>query len=202
MNFITSFKAIDYNDAINNRPINIRGVGTGNNHSFTKYIDQPLAVCTNYKFKLQNLPMNLNDKCRMAIVSFDFVKNFGGFNCNQVGGVYVKSISPIDTFSSQGYYKGTLLLPAFFGQNVSYHNFDIEQNSIPLPHNINQLLQNGLDVFIDSKKTNLANQDVGGNIDQDTFSLALVIYELEDFEYVTNELTDGVQIYVPPKNYL
>lgn len=195
--------AYSYEDAIRVPPrfVNITGVGTGNNHSLLR-VESVLNICTNYKFKLDNLPSNLNDKCRMAVVYFDYVKNNNSLNPKSVGGVYIKSISPIDTFSSQGYYKGNLLLPAYFDNTLSYQNFDIEQNSIPLPHNIAQILQNGIDIFVDSKKKDHYGQDISGSINDDAFNLCLVIYELEDFEYVSNKLNDDVQNYIQPKNYL
>lgn len=191
-----------YEDAVNIPPtiVNITGAGVGNNHSITR-VQQYLPVCTNYKFKLQNLPTNLNDKCRMAVVSFDYVNNTP-LNPKTVGGVYIKSIAPVDTFSSSGYYNGNMLLSAYMGDNVSYQNPDIEQNSIPLPNNITNILQNGLDIFVDSKKRDITNKDINGNTLDDTFKLWLVVYELEDFEYITHEMKDGIKHYVPPKNFL
>ena len=174
--------------------INITAVGTGNNHSLTRVVQTPVPVCTNYRFKLQNLPTNLSSNCRLAIRTFDYVKNYNTFNCKSVGGVYLQQISPVDTYNTQGYYKGTLLLPVYFGNTITYQNSDIEFNSIPLSNNISQLLQNGLDIFVDSKKRNHINQDIVGNINEDTFNISLIIYEIEDYDYITREKNDGVKI--------
>ena len=189
-----SFKLADtVTDAFANFPLNIITMGgSGNNHSFTKIATDPVPVCTNYNFRLNNLPFHLTDKCRLAVSSFVWVKNYPTFNCKSVGGVYCKSISPVDTYSTQGYYKGNLLLPAYFGENITYHNADIEQNCIPMPEG-NQLLQNGLDIFIDTKKMSQANQDISGNIDEDKFNLELIIYEIDDFEYVSNNLNEDAR---------
>lgn len=194
--------AYSYANAVKVPPsiVNITGAGVGNNHSITR-VEQYLPVCSNYKFKLQNLPSNLNDKCRLAVQSFDYINN-NTMRAKKIGGVYVKNIAPVDTFSSSGYYNGNMLLSAYLGNNVSYVNPNIEQISVPLPHNIASILQNGLDIFVDSKKTDSTNQDINGNTLEDTFNLCLVVYELEDFEYVTNELKDGVKHYIPPKEYL
>ena len=191
--------ARDRDDALLRKNLNITGVGTGGDHSFTRIIDRPIPVCTNHRFKLDNLPESLNDKCRLSVESFQYVKNYNTFDCKSIGGVYIKSLTSTNTTSSQGYSKGVPMLPLYFGENVSYNNFDIEKTSIPLPHNISQILQNGIEIFVDSKKISAANQDISGFIDEDAFNLSLVIYELEDFEYVDQVLNDGVKHTILPK---
>lgn len=191
--------AQERDDALLRKNLNITGVGTGGDHSFTRIIDRPIPVCTNHRFKLDNLPENLNDKCRLSVESFQYVKNYNTFDCKSIGGVYIKSLTSTNTTSSQGYSKGVPMLPLYFGENVSYNNFDIEKTSIPLPHNISQILQNGIEIFVDSKKISAANQDISGFIDEDAFNLSLVIYELEDFEYVDQVLNDGVKHTILPK---
>ena len=176
-------------------PENITTLGTGN-HSLTKIIDKPISICTNYKFRLENLPVHLSDKCKLAVGDFIWAENVATYPCKGIGGVYCKSMSPVDTYTSQGYYKGNLLLPAYFGENVVYHNADIEQSGIPMPDG-NQFLQNGLDIFIDTKKINNANQDIQGNIADDAFSLTLIVYEIEDFEYVSLEMNDNRRNIMP-----
>jgi hypothetical protein len=198
-----SIKLADsYQNAVKVPPvlINISGAGTGNNHSIQR-VSKHFPICTNYKFRLENLPNNLNDKCRMAVVSFDYLSN-NALNTKSIGGIYIKNISHADTFTSQGYYNGCLLLTTYLGNNVSYQNADIEQNSIPLPHNINNILQNGLDIFIDSKNKDSKDIDIKGNTLDNSFNISLLIYELEDFEYITNEMKNGLQHYIPPKEYL
>lgn len=187
--------ALSPDDAIANTAINITGFGVGNAHSFTRVNSTNVPVCTNYKFKIDT-QFVLNEKCRLAVQSFDYVENFNATNCKSVGGVYIRNFSPTDTFSSQGYYKGTLLHPAYFGNNVSYHNNNIEYNSIQLPNNTGQLLQNGLDIFIDSKKKNFNNQDIGGNINEDSFNLSLIIYEVDDYEYINVDFNEKSKNYV------
>lgn len=187
--------ALSYDLATAGNAINITAFGTGNAHSFTKTVIRNVPVCTNYKFKLDNQSFVLNDKCRLSVQSFDYVKNYNASLCKSVGGVYIKSFLPTDTFSSQGYYKGTLLLPAYFGNNITYQNNNLEFNSIQLPNNTAHLLQNGLDIFIDSKKRNTANQDISGNINEDRFNLSLVIYEVDDYEYINVDLNEKVQNY-------
>lgn len=182
-------------NALAGKHINLTAVGTGSNHSLTRIVLDTVQVCTNYKFKLTVLPNNLNEKCRMAIESFNYVKNYGTANCKSVGGVYVKSILPTETYSSQGYYKGTLLLPAHFGNSIAYANNNVEYNSVPVPHNMTQLLQNGLDIFIDSKKRNFSNQDISGCINEDTFSLTLLVYEVDEFESIKDELNEKTKNY-------
>jgi hypothetical protein len=172
--------------------INLTAVGTGNNHALTRITLDPVQVCTNYKFKLDALPNNLNDKCRLVVQSFNYVKNYPTANCKSVGGVYIKSIPFVDTYTSQGsqaYYKGTMVLPAYFGNTFTYSNNDADFNSVPV-NNITQLLQNGIDVFIDSKKRNFYNQDIAGCINDDAFSLTLLVYELDDYDYKSVDLNE------------
>ncbi len=196
--------AYSYEDAMAQPPvyININACGTGNDHSFTK-VEKYVPVCSNYKFKLNTLPSNLNDKCRLSVSSFDYVSNNNTpLSSKSVGAIYMKGISPFDTFSSQGYYNGTNILSAFLGETLTYQNADIEQNSIPLPHNIANILQNGIDIFVDSKTKDGYGQDIGGDLSNNSFNLHLVVYELEDFEYISHDLKDGIKHYVPPKIFL
>ena len=175
--------------------INITGPGVGNNHTLTRIIDTPIPVCTNYNFKLPDISFKLTDKCRLAVQSFDYVRNYPTFNCRSVGGIYIKNIQPFETYTTQGFSKGTLLLSAYFGNTLTYQNNDLENNSIPLPHNFNSILQNGLDIFVDSKKRNFNNADILGNINEDRFNLSLLIYELEDFDYGYQDMSDKQRNY-------
>ena len=168
--------------------INITGVGSGNNHSITRIVQTPVPVCTNYRFKLPIAPLDLHSKCRMAVQSFDYAKNYATFNCKSIGAVYLKNIMPIDIYSTQGYQNGTFLIPVNFQSSFSYENNDILYTSIALPNNMTQLLQNGLDIFVDSKKRNQNNQDIKGCIDDDRFSLTLVIYEIDDEEFISDKM--------------
>ena len=181
--------------ALAGTPINLAGAGIGTNHALTKIVVDPVAVCTNYNFKLRDVPFNLNDKCRMSVQSFDYVRNYNTQNCKNVGGVYLKSLHTQDVYSSQSY-RGSLILPAYFGNSFSHQNNDIEFNSIPLPHNMMQILQNGFDVYIDSKKRTFGDEDIEGNIADDTFNLTLVIYEIEDYEPISHELDTKIKNYV------
>ena len=56
-----------------------------------------------------------------------------------------------------------------------------------------QLLQNGLDIFVDTKKLNFSNEDVKGFVDDDAFNISLLIYEIDDFEYITDEMNKDVK---------
>jgi hypothetical protein len=75
-----------------------------------------------------------------------------------------------------------------FQSSFSYENNDILYTSIALPNNMTQLLQNGLDIFVDSKKRNQSNTDIEGCIDDDRFSLTLVIYEIDDEEFISDTM--------------
>ena len=174
--------------------INITGVGAGIDHSFTRIIDQALNICTNYNFRMEDMPYDLKDKCKLSLTHFIWAEKEPNYDVKGIGGVYCKSLTPIDTYNSQGYYKGNLLLPAYFGQDITYRNTDLEQTSIPIA-NVKQLLSNGLDIFIDTKKINQALQDIKGNIDNDPFSLTLVIYEIDEFDYVSYDMDPKVRNY-------
>jgi hypothetical protein len=164
----------------------------GSKHSLMKAQDW-VEVCSNYKFKLQNAPVNLSEKCRLAVQSFHYLKNYDTKPIQGIGGVYIKSLPPIDLYTTQGYYKGQLLSNANFADTFEYQNADFEYNSIPLPDNMTQLLQNGIDIFVDTKKLNFSNEDVKGFVDEDAFNLSLIIYEIDDFEYITDEMNTNVK---------
>ncbi len=169
-------------------PINILTASNGTNHTFTKININPVEVCTNYRFKLENIPYDLNDKCRIAVQSFDYIRNYKTNECPSVGNVYLKSIMPSNTYTSKIENHGTLALPTNFIDTFSYENHDIENNSMPLPMNIGQILQNSFDIFIDSGKTNFNNQNIRGFIDEDAWSMTLLIYEQDEFEFINKEL--------------
>jgi hypothetical protein len=88
--------------------INISGFGVGNNHSFTKVDTVNTQVCTNYKFKIDE-KFTLNDKCKIAVESFQYLDISNPAECKSFGGVYIKNISSSDTFNSQGHYKGVCM---------------------------------------------------------------------------------------------
>lgn len=179
--------------------INLTLVGTGGNHSITRMNQSPVRVCTNYRFKLDNKPFDLNEKCRLAVQSFDYIKNYNTSKIKSVGGVYLKSLMPTNTYSSQGVSDGTLLLPINFTNTLSYQNYDIENYSIPLPNNINNILHNNLDIFVDTKKLNFNNRDINGCIDADSWSLSLVVYEYDDLELINKELDPKIKNNVNPR---
>lgn len=179
--------------------INLSAIGTGSSHSLTRIAKVATKVCTNYRFKLDNKPFDLNDKCRLAVQSFDYVKNYNASKCKSVGGVYLKSILPSNTFASQGESNGTLLLPTYFVDTIQYQNSDIQNYSIPLPSNINSMLHNNLDIFIDSKKQNMASQDINGCIDEDAWNLALIIYEVDEYEFINHELDTKIKNPINPR---
>lgn len=187
--------AYDEEDALDDTPIDLKAVGDSPIHSFTRVRVTRIPVCTNYKFKFENLPVNLNDKCRLAVQSFEYVKNYSTFNCSSIGAVYIQGLHPIDIYQSQGNFKGTLLLATYFGESFYHTSHNLEDVSYPLPSNMTQMLQNGLDIFVDTKKLNQHNNDIQGCIDEDSFNLTLVIYELEDFEYISGDLNERTRNY-------
>lgn len=174
--------------------LNITSVGTGRHHSFTKvFTSELIPVCTNYKFKLPNLPLNLNDKCRLAVHSFDYVKNYP-VGSKRIGAVYSKQLSFVDTYSTQALYKGVPLLTHSFAESFHYQNNDVENSLLSLPNNMMNILQNGLDIFVDSRKNNFSNQDIQGNIDEDAFNMVLCIYEIDEDEYINHDITKAANL--------
>jgi hypothetical protein len=174
--------------------INITGFGVGDKHSFTKADVVNTRVCTNYRFKIDERFV-LNEKCKIAVEAFQYLDLSNPAECKSFGGVYIKNITPSDTYNSQGNYKGTLLLPAFFGDNINYQNNNLEYTSIQLPHNASQLLQNGLDIFIDTKTKDQNDRDIMGAMLEDVFVLSLIIYELDDYDYINLDLNEKIKNY-------
>jgi hypothetical protein len=190
-----SFKlALNPENAVAGTAINITAFGVGNNHSLTKIDIVNTQICTNFKFRIDE-KFTLNDKCKIAVESFQYLDISNPAVCRSIGGVYIKNISSSDTFNSQGHYKGTLLLPAHFGNDINYQNNNLEYTSIQLPYNASQILQNGLDIFIDTKIADQNGDDIMGAILEDAFSLSLIIYEIDDFEYISLDLNEKTKNY-------
>lgn len=179
--------------------INLTAIGTGQNHSLKRIMRGPTRVCTNYKFKLDNKPVDLNDKCKLAVQSFDYIKNYNTQSCKSVGGVYFRNLFPSNTFSSQSDGNGTMLLSTNFLDTFDFQNNEMMNNSIPLPNNINNILNNDLDIFVDTKKRDIYNQDINGCIDDDAWSMVLVIYELDEYELVNKELDTKIKNSINPR---
>lgn len=190
-----SFKlALNPENAVAGTAINITGFGVGKKHSLTKIDIVNTQICTNFKFRIDE-KFTLNDKCKLAVESFQYLDISNPAVCRSIGGVYIKNISSSDTFNSQGHYKGTLLLPAHFGNDINYQNNNLEYTSIQLPYNASQILQNGLDIFIDTKIADQNGDDIMGAILEDAFSLSLIIYEIDDFEYISLDLNEKTKNY-------
>lgn len=190
--------ASSYNNATSTppNPINFTSVSaSGSNHSLTKIVNNisGVPVCTNYRFRLENTPIDLSQKCRLAVQSFHYLKNYNTKPIGGIGGVYIKSLPPTKLYTSQGYYNGALLLNGNFSNTFEYQNTDYDYNSMPLPDNMVQLLQNGIDIFVDTKKTNFSNEDIKGCVDEDAFNISLIIYEIDDYEYITDEINTNVK---------
>jgi hypothetical protein len=174
--------------------INITAFGVGNNHTFTKVNAVNTRTCTNYKFKIDE-KFILNEKCKISLESFHYLDISNPANCNEFGGVYIRNISSSDTYNSQGNYNGHLLLSAHFGNNIIYNNYNLEYSSVQLPYNASQLLQNGLDIFIDTKIKDQNDADIKGALLEDQFTMSLIIYELEDYDYINVDLNEKIKNY-------
>jgi hypothetical protein len=181
--------------------VNFTAIGTGSNHSITRIVQSPVKVCTNYRFRLNNKPFDLNQNCRLAVQSFDYIKNYNTSKTKSIGGVYLKNLLPSNTYQSQGDGDGTILLPFNFANSASFQNNDVENFSIPLPSNINSILHNNLDIFVDTKKLNLNNQDINGCINDDPWCMQLVIYEYDELEVINKELDTKINNSLNPRLY-
>lgn len=181
--------------------VNLTAIGTGGNHSITRVVQSPVKVCTNYRFRLNNKPFDLNSNCRLSVQSFDYIKNYNTSKIKSIGGVYLKNLMPSNTYQSQGDADGTMLLPANFSNSFSFQNNDVDNFSIPLPSNINNLLHNNLDIFVDTKKLNFNNQDINGCINDDPWCIQLVIYEYDEIEPINKELDTKINNSINPRLY-
>lgn len=148
-------------------------------------------VVKNYKFQM-NIPLELNSKSRMAVSSFRYKANVVTNALNPVvdiGTVYIKNIPPKNIFSSEGFRKGTPLLNMLFsnatGNNLLQCN-DLELNDIELPTNTSWL-NNGIDIFVDTKKRDDVDDLIEGCPAIDNWTMVLIIYDVEDYEYITKE---------------
>jgi len=170
-------------------------IGTGQNHSLTVVDFTRVNIVKNYRFRLDTKPFDLNDKCRIALQHFDYIKTVNA-TTKSIGGIYFKNLIPFDTYNSQGDGYGTLLLPYRFDSSQSYQNSDMQLNSISLPYNINNILHNNIDIFVDTKKLNFLNNDIQGCFEDEAWSLTLVVYEQDEFELINKELDTKVKNYI------
>lgn len=189
--------AATFADAIASTPvvINIIGVGTGGSHTFTVYNVLVYSV-SNYNFKLTNInPSVFGSKTRLAVQSFYWSPTPESDYTNKIGNVYIKNIPQADIYSTQGMYKGIQLLANNFSKDkILYENPDIYQNYIKLPIN-KDFLQNGIDILIDTKKFDDTNVDIAGNIVNDSWQLALILYDIEDDEYLYQDMSQKQRNY-------
>lgn len=155
-------------------------------------------VITNYKFNV-NLSVPLSNNSRIVASSFIFNHNNATLSAKEVGGVYCKSLTPYNTFNSEGYYKGTHLLSTILdGVPILYENQNIEMNSMPLHADNGAWLNNGIDIFVDSKKLDDTLVDIGGCIDADSWVLTLIIYDVEEYKTISTELSSKIKDFVFP----
>lgn len=155
-------------------------------------------VITNYKFNV-NLSVPLSNNSYIVASSFIFNNNHTTLSAKEIGGVYCKSLTPYNTFNSEGYYKGTHLLSALLdGAPYNYQNENIDINSMVLHADNGAWLNNGIDIFVDSKKLDDSLVDIGGCIDADSWVLTLVIYDREEYETLSTELSSKIKNYVFP----
>lgn len=155
------------------------------------------AVVTNYKFNV-SLSVPLSNNSRIVASSFIYNPNNTTTSATEIGGVYCKSLTPYNTYNSEGYYKGTHLLSGFMNNTpFIYENHNVEINSMPLHSDNGAWLNNGIDIFVDTKKKD-ATTDIGGCIDVDSWALTLIIYDVEEYETLTTELSSKIKNYVLP----
>jgi hypothetical protein len=190
--------ATSYANALVPTPINLSSQGVGSNHTLQLITSTPINVCTNYKFNM-NIPISLSNNSRIAPLSFIYNNNNPTSSTRDVGGVYCKSLTPYNVYNSEGYYKGCHLISALLDNGkYSYENTDFNMNSMPLQTDNGSWLNNGIDIFVDSKKLDDTNTDIGGCIDADSWVLSLIIYDVEEYETITDELSGKIRNYVLP----
>ncbi len=188
--------ATTYNNSQNGTAVNLTTAGTGNEHKFT-VMNGNVNVVTNYNFKLTNInPSSFNSKTRMAVQSFYWSPIPHSEYINKIGNVYIKNIPQTDVYSSQGIYKGVQLVAGTFSRDrLIFENQDIYHNYIKLPMN-KDFLQNGIDIFVDTKKQDDSGNDIGGCPATDSWQLALILYDIEDEEYLYQDMSQKQRNYM------
>lgn len=156
-------------------------------------------VCTNYNFKF-DIPIQLKSNSRLAATDFIWNSSVVATGIEEVGGVYCKSITPYNVFNSEGYHKGCHLLSCVYSTDVlRYENNNLEMNSISLQNDNSSWINNGIDIFVDSKFLDATPLDIGGCFEEDNWSLVLIIYDVEEYDTLTTELSEKIKNYVLPK---
>jgi hypothetical protein len=153
-------------------------------------------ITTNYRFNM-NIPLELNEKSRLAVSSFRYKANVGVLAANptvDIGKVYIKNIPPRNIFSSEGFRNGTPLLNMYFSNsnanNAMTYN-DLEMNDIELPSNTSWL-NNGIDICVDTMKKDDNGTLINGCPSDDDWTMVLIIYDIEDYEYLEKQVDNKV----------
>ena len=68
-------------------------------------------------------------------------------------------------------------------------------NSMMLPGDNGAWIQNGIDIFVDSKKLDVNNDNIKGCIDNDEWILTLIIYDVEEYDTIDNNMDSKVHNY-------
>ena len=188
--------ATTYNNALSGTAVNLTTAGTGNEHKFT-VMNGNVYVVTNYNFRLTNInPSVFSSKTRMSVQSFYWCPIPHSEYTNKIGNVYMENIPQIDSYNTQGIYKGVQLVAGTFSRDkLRYENQDIYNNYIKLPMN-KDFLQNGIDIFVDTKKQDDSGVDVGGCPATDSWQMVLIIYDIEDDEYLYQDISPKQRNYM------
>ena len=155
-------------------------------------------VCTNYKYNVP-IPIYFNEKNKICVEKFIYNKKTT--TPSSIANIYCKSLSQNNIFNSQGNSKGCYLLSTVLNdENTTYNNSDLINNSMSLPSDNGAWVQNGIDIFIDSKKLDINGVDIKGCIDDDLWVLSLIIYDVEEYETLDNNMDGNVANYINPRN--
>lgn len=153
-------------------------------------------ITTNYHFDMK-IPLILNEKAMLSVVSFRYKANVAVLSSQpttDIGKVYIKNIPPRNVFDSEGYKNGVTLFPHYFsnsnGNNAIVYD-DLKTNDLQLSSDTSWL-NNGIDIFVSTMKKDDSGDDIKGCPSDDNWTLTLVIYDVQDFEYLKKELDDKV----------
>ena len=148
-------------------------------------------ICTNYRFNMP-IPTFFNSINKLCVEQFIYKNKIN--TPSSSGIVYCKSLTNNNIYNSQGNNKGCYLLSTIF-DNTIYNNNDLVNNSMMLPADNGSWIQNGIDIFVDSKKLDVNDVDINGCINNDEWILTLIIYDVEEYDTIDNNMDSKVHNY-------
>ena len=158
-------------------------------------------VVTKYTYNV-NLPFyKFTKNTKLAVESFSYLSTNLEDKSVGIGDIFLLNIKKSNIYHSYiGARKGTCILSKNLSKSFEYINPDVINNSIDITGNTGFIEGNPLEIFVDTKiKDDIS--DINGCLEENFWSLTLVIYEEEKEENPKDYVDDKVKNYSKPSLY-